>query len=173
MALSDLSYALENIKTRRAAVYVFNTGGAGVTVSEKLNVGEVRDAMLNLEAIKTPKSTRGAETQVGVVMTITFVIMQTSDDETSALKSIIRENPFGTSFKFTEAVKDDEDEPGYVFLDATASIDAEYNFSGGESSITVTIKGEFANDVLDDLGTPVVAADVPKGVVIGDRVVQF
>lgn len=150
MSLTALKRDLANIKQFRttAAIAKHSDPSAPTRGTATLyNLGEIRDARLRWTPINTAKSTSGKTHQVGAEIELSFVMMQTSDTEVAAIQEIARENDFGSSFKFTDKTCSGGDAQlsaaaGFWVENAGVNVEGDFDLSGGESGITVTLTGE-------------------------------
>lgn len=152
--LNNLEHKLANILFRRGSVFM---RFPGETVFR--NLGEVRDAKYGLTPIQTSKSTGGAEHFLGADLEVSFTMMQNTDTEIGASRSMVQ-NIVDVLFSpntskdatVTEGSAAALSDNGLLLYGCDASLGGKISFDGtADGGLEVTIMASITRDFIEQI----------------------
>ena len=159
MALGDLGFAFERVKTRLGRVFV--TADDGTTWVE---VGRCRDVKLTSAKVVTPTDQNGREKQLAHDVEGNFILTQTDDTDIVNTDALLHPSGSGLWVKFTDATATTATAgaaDGMTAKNVLLTNDSEFDFNGNASFMSFNFKGRVSIDGFKALG------DTNKEVVFG------
>ena len=150
MAIGDLGFAFERVKTRLGRVFV--SADAGTTWIE---VGRCRDVKLTSAKVVTPTDQNGREKQLAHDVDGNFVLTQTDDTDIVNTDALLHPTGSGLWVKFTDATATTATAgaaEGMTAKNALLTLDSEFDFGGNASFMAFNFKGRVSIDGFKALG---------------------
>lgn len=150
MAIGDLGFAFERVKTRLGRVFV--TADDGTTWIE---VGRCRDVKLSSAKVVTPADQNGREKQLAHDVEGNFVLTQTGDEDIVNTDALLHPSGDGLWIKFTDVTATTATAgaaAGMTAKNVLLTMDSEFDFNGNESFMPFNFKGRVSIDGFKALG---------------------